>query len=158
MKRKIHIKIIIAVFFIFLLICGYFYRSVKEESENQSEQINTAAISAAMDAINRYAPEVHYKDDIDGWTVIESQNGNATVWAPNIYGKIYVMMKFDGNNYIPYTIGVNGDKKLDISLNTTISTNEHDSSHELADSLPLTVFLLITPERISILPPSTERK
>ena len=66
MKRKIHIKIIIAVFFIFLLICGYFYRSVKEESENQSEQINTAAISAAMDAINRYAPEVHYKDDIDG--------------------------------------------------------------------------------------------
>ena len=133
MKRKIHIKIIIAVFFIFLLICGYFYRSVKEESENQSEQINTAAISAAMDAINRYAPEVHYKDDIDGWTVIESQNGNATVWAPNIYGKIYVMMKFDGNNYIPYTIGVNGDKKLDISLNTTISTNEHDSSHELAE-------------------------
>ena len=78
--------------------------------------------------------------------------------APNIYGKIYVMMKFDGNNYIPYTIGVNGDKKLDISLNTTISTNEHDSSHELAEQSAIDCLSAYYSERISILPPSTERK
>lgn len=85
----------------------------KEAVENEERR----AIATAMVALDQYAPGVDYDSDFttaDDWFVSFNADGTVTVWAPEVYGKISVMLTGSDGEYAPYWISVNGEELLNL--------------------------------------------
>lgn len=87
------------------------------EQQKSAEDEERRAIATAMVALDQYAPDVDYESDItaaDDWIVTFNADGTVTVWAPEVYGKITVMLTGSDGTYTPYWISVDGEELLNL--------------------------------------------
>lgn len=103
-----------------VLVGAGLYLSAQIDASREAQKAEAwdrLAISTATVALDQYAPDVDYGPlRTDGWTVIHNNDGTTTVWAPQTYGRIAIMMTNDGEYYTPYWISVNNTVVLDLKL------------------------------------------
>lgn len=90
------------------------------EREKEIEDQQRRAIATAMVALDQYAPDVDYDSDpttANDWLVSFNQDDTVTVWAPQTYGEIAVMLTTTQDGYAPYFISVDGVEFLNTRAN-----------------------------------------
>ena len=103
-----------------IVVCGgvITFVSQKEGAEKEAaEDQERRAIATAMVALDQYAPGVDYDSNsttASDWLVIFNPDGTVAVWAPQVYGKIVVMLTGSDGEYAPYFVSVDGEELLNL--------------------------------------------
>ena len=116
--KKSGVRLTVAILCIVALLAGGGYyishqMDIQREKDGE-EDWDRLAVATATVALDQYAPGTDYGPlEATGWTVIHNNDGTTTVWAPQTYGRIAVMLTDDGEDYTPYYISVDGVVVLD---------------------------------------------